>query len=110
MPRAIREPQPPPTVFDRFNLTRVIESLVPTVIVGGLVIFANFKVMQYQVDDIRKELDRASIVEAAGQTQRREQSEKLVGIAAQMTSYLSQQTTLNAQMDARITYLERARR
>lgn len=113
-------PTAPPKISERFNLIRLFESLVPTVIVGLVVVYANFRVMQYQVDDIRKELDRAAVVDAGRQvqfreesdkrqTQLREQSEKLVGISAQMSSYLAQQTTLNAQMDARLTYVERAR-
>lgn len=91
-----------------FQFSRVIEQLIPSVIIGCLVVFANLKVTENQVADIRKELDRVAITEQARQQQLQQQSERLVGITAQLTAFLGQQVNINSAIDARLTYIERS--
>ena len=91
------------------DFARLVEQLVPSLMIGVLVVYANFKVMQTQVEDLRKELDRAAQSDVARQQQIQAQSEKLAGITAQITAFLGQQVTINTSMDARLTYIERLR-
>jgi len=91
------------------DFARLFEQLIPTCIIGALVIYANSKVTEYQVMDLRRDLDRAAITAREYATNQQLQSEKLAAITAQITAFLGQQTQLNSTMDGRMTYLERAR-
>ncbi len=92
-----------------FDFSRLFEQLIPTVIIGGLVIWANSKVTEYQVLDLRRDMDRAAIIARDYANNQQMQSEKLAAITAQITAFLGQQTQLNSTMDARMTYIERSR-
>ncbi len=91
------------------DFARLFEQLIPTVIIGALVIYANSKVTEYQVTDLRRDLDRAAASARDYANNQQQQSEKLAAITAQITAFLGQQTQLNTSMDARMTYLERSR-
>ncbi len=83
------------------DLSRLFEQLLPTLIVGAFVVYANYRVMEGQVADIRMRVDKTE-EKVSGQ------NEKLIALNAQIAAYLGQQTQLNAAMDARMTYLERS--
>ena len=90
-----------------FDVSRMIEQLIPAVVIGAIVIFANAKVTEYQVSEMRKEIDRTAATTFTQQQQLGMQSEKLATIAAQMTAFLGQQIAVNTAMDARLTFIER---
>lgn len=91
------------TMGGRFDIARLIEQLIPTLIAAVLVAWVNLSVTQSQVGDMRIEMR-----ELRGKVG--DQNEKLIALNAQVAAYLGQQTQLNAAMDARLTYLERASR
>jgi len=98
-----------------FDYQRLIEQSVPAIVVGAFVIFANIKVSEYQVNQLRSDMDRTAAVTAksqadmaALQVQQAAQSERLTSISQQIASFLGQQVTVNAAMDARLTFLERS--
>ena len=98
-----------------FDFQRLLEQSIPAIIVGAFVIFANLKVSEYQVNQLRADMDRTAAITAksqadmaAVQMQQAVQSEKLTSISAQMASFLGQQVAVNAAMDARMTFLERS--
>lgn len=90
------------------DFSRLTEQMIPTILMGLVVIYANSKVTEYQIADIRKDMVRAEASDVQKQAWLQAQSEKLAGISAQMAGFLAQQTQLNAAMDARLTYVERA--
>lgn len=92
-----------------FDLSRLLEQLIPAVIIGAVVIYATSKVMEYQIGILQRDMDRSTAVVQQTQTQSQQQSEKLAAITAQIAAYLGQQTALNSAIDARVTYLERER-
>ncbi len=91
------------------DFARLFEQLIPSVIIGGLVIYANSKVTEYQVMDLRRDMDRAALTARDYAINQQTQSKELAAITAQITAFLGQQTQLNTAMDARMTYLERTR-
>lgn len=91
------------------ELSRLVEQLIPSIVIGVIVTFANFKVIESQVGDLRKELERASLADVERQRQLQNQSEKLAGLNAQISGFLSQQVAVNAGLDARMIYMERRR-
>ncbi len=90
------------------DFARLFEQLIPSVIIGGLVIYANSKVTEYQVMDLRRDMDRAALTARDYAINQQTQSKELAAITAQITAFLGQQTQLNTAMDARMTYLERS--
>lgn len=90
------------------DFSRIFENLVPTVLVGLAVISANSLVTQKQVEDIKTEVKSLQSQLAAQGDKMTGQNEKLIALQAQVVTYLGQQTQLNASIDARLTYLERA--
>lgn len=82
------------------DLARLFEQLLPTIVVGLIVIYANSLVTKSQVEDVRVEVrelkDKYSL-----------NNDKLIVLNERIASYLERQNTLNAAMDARMTYLER---
>ena len=91
------------------DIPRLVEQLIPAIIMGGIVIFANFKVTASQVDDLRQVMRDDQIVNARQQEQLQAQGEKLASITAQITTFLGQQVQINQAIDARMTYIERTR-
>lgn len=89
------------TTNGSFDLVRLVENLVPAAIIGMIVIYSNSIVTQSQVRELSTRLERTEDKVTS-------QNERLIGLNAQVTAYLGQQTQLNVQMDARMTYLERA--
>lgn len=85
------------------DLARLVEQLIPAILMGALVIYANLQVTRAQVDDVRQE-----VRELKGSYY--VQNDKLIALNAQVAAYLGQQTQLNAAMDARLTYIERGQR
>lgn len=90
------------------DFSRILENLAPTVIVGLIVIYANSKVTQTQVDDIKRDVSSLKDQLTSQNEKLTNQNEKLITLNAQVAAYLGQQTQLNAATDARLTYLERA--
>lgn len=90
------------------DFSRMLEQLIPSIAIGAIVIYANNIVTQYQVSDLRT--DVASIKQdlRSNSVAMSTQNNEIVRLQAAMTAYLGQQTQLNAAMDARLTYLERA--
>lgn len=93
---------------------RLIEQMIPAVIVGTFIAFANAKVTEYQVGELTKKIDTTETETRTTQSQlvtqtilAAQQSERLTSIAAQMSLYLGQQTTINTAIDARLTFMER---
>lgn len=84
----------------KFHLSRVFIQWAQNLAVGAIVIYANFAVMQSQVQDLKTQVYRLDEKVS-------EQNGKLIGLNAQVAAYLAQQTQLNTTMDARLTYLER---
>jgi len=98
-----------------FDFQRLLEQSIPAIVVGAFVIFANLKVSEYQVNQLRADMDRTAAVTAksqadmsALQVQQAAQSERLTSISQQIASFLGQQVAVNAAMDARMTFLERS--
>lgn len=91
------------------DLSRLIEQLIPAVVIGAFVVFANFKVTSGQVDDLRNDMHDAQVAATHQQEQIQAQAEKLAGISAQIATLLSQQVAMNTSTDARLTFLERER-
>jgi len=82
------------------DFARLLEQLIPSIIIGLIVIYANSLVMQNQVSELKLRQDRIEDKVTS-------QNEKLIALNAQVAAYLGQQTQLNAAVDARMTYLER---
>ncbi len=83
-----------------FDLSRLVEQLIPSIIIGAVIVYANNVVVQSQVGDLRARAERQ-------EERLSSQNEKLISLNAQVASYLSQQNQLNTTMDARLTYVER---
>lgn len=98
-----------------FDFQRLLEQSIPAIVVGAFVIFANVKVSAYQMEEMQKKMDITAAATAKSQAdmatvqmQQAVQSEKLTAISAQMASFLGQQVSVNAAMDARLTFIERS--
>lgn len=89
-----------------FDLQRLFEQLLPNILIGAIVVFANLKVIEYQVSEMRREIDTTTKTTANQQMQLAAVSEKLATVAAQMTAFLGQQVLANATTDARMTFME----
>ena len=90
-------------------MSRLVEQLVPAIVIGAIVVFANYKVTEAQVGDLRGEVSQAQTETIKQQGQIQSQAEKLAGITAQISAFLGQQVQMNSAMDARVTYIERER-
>jgi hypothetical protein len=93
-----------------FHWSRLVEQLVPLAIVGGLTVYANGVVTTTKVDDLKSQITILTASTQAQQQQLQQQSRELAGITAQLQGFIGVQTTINATMDARATYLERIKR
>lgn len=102
-------------VDGRIQVGRIMENIIPGLVIGCFVVFATFKVMESDVnalksgqlsqaktlDDIGKEL-KSTVAQAAA-----DRSE-IVKLQAQMTAYVGQQVSMNQSMDTRMARIEGA--
>jgi hypothetical protein len=111
---ATRKQEPHRRLFHTFggglDLSRLVEQLIPAVVIGGIVIYANTMVTSNQVGDLKAAIARSDATTKEQQQKLDTQSEKLAAISAQLTAFLGQQLQLNTSIDARMTYLERSKR
>lgn len=93
-----------------FDFSKLMEHWGPTVLVGVIVVYANSAVTQAQMTELRNQVSdlRTQVFRLDDKVS--EQNGKLIGLNAQVASYLGQQTQLNTAMDTRMTYLERMQR
>jgi hypothetical protein len=92
------------------DFQRMLEQLIPSVLIGAVVVYANNLVTQSQVADLRADVAIIKSELRGTNSTMSTQNNDIVRLQSSMTAYLGQQTTLNAAMDARLTYLERAER
>lgn len=96
------------------DFQRLFEQLIPAIIVGAFVAFANAKVTESEVGELTKKIDATTADTRVQQAQLAAQAvmsaaqqERLTAIAEKMTSYIGQQTAINANINDRLTYIER---
>ena len=104
---------PPRTLFHTvrgaIDFSRLFEQMIPTVLMGLIVIYGNSLVSGSQVANLKEQFDHSEAARASMQTQLQSANIEMAKLNAQVVAFLGQQVTLNAAMDARLTYLERSR-
>ena len=104
---------PQRTLFHRlgggFDIARLVEQMIPTIVMGIIVIYANSLVSSAQISTLKEQANRTDGVLATLQSGLNSTNVETARLNAQVVAFLGQQVSLNAAMDARLTYLERAR-
>jgi len=104
---------PPRSLFHTlgggFDISRLIEQMIPTVLMGIVVIYANSLVSSAQINNLKEQVTHSDEARVSMQTNLQQTNVELAKLNAQVVAFLGQQVTMNAAMDARVTYLERSR-
>jgi len=96
-------------ILGGFDFSRLLEQLIPTAAVGVIVMYGNSLISSYQVSNLKEQFDHSEVARVSMQAQLQSTNVELAKLNAQVVAFLGQQVTMNAAMDARLTYLERSR-
>jgi hypothetical protein len=91
-----------------FDFQRLVEQALPSVVIGAIVVYANFRVLEAQVASIREEMARQASEVRVSTAAQSNTSERLTAVSERVASFLGQQVQFNSSVDSRITYLERS--
>jgi precorrin-4 methylase len=109
----MRKKMPPRSLFHTLgggiDISRLVEQMIPTVVMGIVVIYANSLVSSAQISTLKDQANRTDSVLSVLQAGLNSTNVETARLNAQVVAFLGQQVALNAAMDARLTYLERAR-
>jgi len=109
----MRKKMPPRSLFHTlgggFDFSRLIEQMIPTVVMGIVIIYANSLVSSSQISGLKEQANRTDAVLSVLQNGLNSTNVETARLNAQVVAFLGQQVALNAAMDARLTYLERSR-
>lgn len=97
------------TMRGGFDLSRLVEQMIPTVLMGIVVIYANSLVTAVQINTLKEQVTHSDDARVSLQANLQQTNVELAKLNAQVVAFLGQQVTMNAGMDARLTYLERSR-
>jgi hypothetical protein len=90
-----------------FDVSRLLEHAIPLVLMGAVTIYSNSIISGLQIANLKEQMDRSESARVTLQSQLQTTSVELAKLNAQVVAFLAQQVTLNMQMDARITFVER---
>ncbi len=96
------------TVGGHVDFSRLVEQSIPTLVMGVIVIYANSLVSGAQIINLKEQVEKGEAARIAIFTQLQATNVELAKLNAQVVAFLGQQNSLNAAMDARLTYIERA--
>jgi hypothetical protein len=91
-----------------FDFQRLLEQSLPSIIIGAIVVYANFRVLETQVASLREEMARQASDVRISTAAQQNTSERLTAVTERVASFLGQQVQFNGSVDSRITYLERS--
>ena len=92
------------------DFARLIELAIPLVITAAVVMWTNAQVTSNQVSELKQSNVYSENQRQALQRDMQEAQNRLIELNAKVTAYLGQQTQINSNLDARLTYIERAQR
>ena len=90
-----------------FDLSRLLEHAIPVIIMGAVTIYGNSVISGVQISNLKEQIDRSESARVNLQNSLQNTNVEMAKLNAQVVAFLGQQVTMNATMDARVTYLER---
>ena len=91
-------------------MSRLFEHAIPVVFMGAVTIWGNSIISGVQIANLKEQVDRSESARITMQNSVQNTNVEMAKLNAQVVAFLGQQVTMNAAMDARVTYLERTER
>lgn len=82
------------------DYARMLENFIPVAVAATMGVYANYLVVRNQLDDVRAEVAQLRLSRDVVTSQ-------IVGLQAQMVSFIGTQNQLNDKTDSRLLYIER---
>lgn len=94
----------------RIDMSRLLEHAIPVAFMGAITIWGNSIISGVQIANLKEQVDRTESARVTLQSSVQNTNIEMAKLNAQVVAFLGQQVTMNAAMDARVTYLERNER